>query len=184
MNSTVTNIYPTDIVRFPLRAAQRADVAAARRIADRICRGYIAETYIRHAFNAFKEGFIYKQGTEEVSVSFCIWKVRSVPSIQGTVIPELFIYLVCSVPQPFQVFDMILYDVERYCYEKGVRYITLEPAGDALREYYRTKGFTESYMPQRMVKEVATPIVFQAARRRTTTARRRGTTPKTETRSM
>jgi len=170
----VANIYPADIQKHLLHPKNRGDVAACRQIADRVCRGQIAESYIRHTFNSLKGGFVYKQEGVGI-IAFCCWKVKSSMSIQGKETGELYVYLVCGLPMPFSVLDMMLYDLDRYCYQRGIQYITLEPANEGLRSYYKQKGFSPTYMPQRMAKEVATPVVFHSPRRastqrRTTTA--------------
>jgi hypothetical protein len=163
----VANIYPPDIKRRLIHAADRQTVAAIRQAADTSCRGQIHSGYIRYAFNTFKEGLVYRQGDQ--ITAFCIWKIRTTTSIQMVTNGELFILLVCSLPQPFSALDMILFDVERHCRDRGIRAITLEPANDALRDYYRSKGFTpETITPGRMVKVVDTPIVFTPPRRSTT----------------
>ena len=166
----VANIYPTNIRR--LHARDRGHVATIRQAADASCRGQIPPAYIRHAFNTFKEGIVYHQGGQVTA--FCIWKVRTTTNFQMVTNGELFILLVCSIPQPFSALDMILFDVERHCRQHGIRAITLEPANDALRDYYRTKGFTpDTINPGRLVKTVDTPIVFNAPRRSTTMRRAR-----------
>jgi hypothetical protein len=167
----VANIYPTDIKRHLIHARDRQTVATIRQAADASCRGQIPPAYIRHVFNTFKEGLVYQQDGH-VS-AFCIWKIRTTTNIQMVTNGELFILLVCSIPQPFSALDMILFDVERHCRERGIRAISLEPANDALRDYYQKKGFTESNPPGRLVKPVDTPIVFNASRRSTTMRRAR-----------
>lgn len=163
------NIYPANINRSRLHAGDRQTVATIRQAADASCRGQIPPAYIRHAFNAFKEGIVYRQGDQVTA--FCIWKIRTTTNIQMVTNGELFILLVCSIPQPFSALDMILFDVERHCRARGIRAITLEPANDALRDYYKKKGFTESNPPGRLVKPVDTPIVFIVPRRSTTMRR-------------
>jgi len=168
--SEVANIYPTGIKRQLITPKDRRAVAAVRGAAYGVCRTQIADEYIRNAFNTFKQGFVYMQGGQ--IVSFCIWKENAELTMQCTYAAELYIFLVCSVKQPYSAIDMILFDLDRYCRDKGISGISLEPANDELREYYRSKGFTEGnpVYPKRMYRAVAT----------TNSYRRRNTTRKTE----
>jgi hypothetical protein len=157
----MTNIYPTDITRKLLNSKERTYISEVRRAAFGVCRTNISESYIHASFNKFKEGFVYIR--DNAVMAFCIWKIKTGLSKTNAYRPHMVIYLVCSTQQPFNVLDMILYDVEQYCREKGVSIISLEPDNDTLREYYRTKGFAERdyYNPANMVKEVDTPFVYQ-----------------------
>ena len=112
------------------------------------------------AFNTFKNGFVYFKDNQPIS--FCIWKARSNMGKSGEYDPDIYIYLICSIKQPFRMLDMILYDVDNYCKEKGIRSMVLEPANEELRDYYRSKGFTD-ILPNngRMVRQVETTVVFR-----------------------
>jgi hypothetical protein len=167
----MTNIYPSDIIKRHIHARERPFIASVRNMAYGICRTRIVDSYIRHSFNTFKEGFVYLRN--DIPIAFCIWKVKVTMTMQGTYTPELYIYLVCSTKQPFQMFDKILYDVEEYCYGKGIQCITLEPANEELRLYYISKGFLPTHQPQRLFKTVKTPIVFRGGRKATTQRRTR-----------
>ena len=93
--------------------------------------------------------------------------------ITGAYDPDIYIYLICSIKQPFRMLDMILYDVDNYCKEKGIRSMVLEPANEELRDYYRSKGFTD-ILPNngRMVRQVETTVVFRPPEDRTRRTRR------------
>jgi hypothetical protein len=162
----VANIYPTDIKRHPISPKDRSAVATVRGAAYGVCRTQIDDGYIHNAFNTFKEGFVYMQGSQ--IISFCIWKENVELTMQGRYAAELYIFLVCSVKQPYSAIDMILFDLDRHCRQKGITAISLEPANDELREYYRSKGFVNGNgaNPKRMYRPVATTNVY---RRRNTT---------------
>ena len=162
----VANIYPVNIKRQLITPKDRRIIATITDAAFGVCRSQINPNYIRRSFAVMTGGLVYMQGSE--IVSFCIWDVFEHDTERTGLTPMLHIRLVCSKKQPYSALDMILYDVERHCRQKGMQGIILEPATDELREYYHSKGFTDGtyYGPESMHRPVAT---VNAYRRRNTT---------------
>ena len=161
----MANIYPVDIKRQLITPKDRHIIATITDAAFGVCRTQITPNYIRRSFAIMTGGLVYMQGSE--LVSFCIWDIFEHFTARSET-PLLHIRLVCSKKQSYSALDMILYDVERFCRQKGMQGIILEPATDELREYYHSKGFTDGtyYGPDSMHRPVATTNVY---RRRATT---------------
>jgi hypothetical protein len=162
----VANIYPVNIKRQLITPKDRHIIANITDAAFGVCRSQINPNYIRRSFAAMAGGIVYMQGSE--LVAFCIWTIYEYDSESTGLAPLLHIRLVCSKKQPYSALDMIMYDVEKYCRQKGIHGIILDPATDDLREYYHSKGFTDGtpFSSNSMHRSVAT---VNAYRRRNTT---------------
>lgn len=140
----VSNIYPNNLNRRNLRANQRPLISYLRSKAYSICRTEISYDYIRSVFNKFKKGFVYYQ--ENKPVAFCIWKVSEHISIVDLKLSyrTLYIYLICGIKADYQFVPRILDDVVEYCRKNNIKYISLEPINNKVKEYYLKCGFKET----------------------------------------
>lgn len=140
----VSNIYPNKLNRINLRANQRSLISYLRSEAYSICRTEISYDYIRSVFNKFKKGFVYYQGNKPVA--FCIWKVTDHPSIVDLKLSyrSLYIYLICGIKADYKFVPRILDDVVNYCRKNNIKYISLEPVNDKVKEYYIKCGFKKN----------------------------------------
>jgi hypothetical protein len=157
----IENIHPTDVEKVLIHASERAYISAIRRHAFEVCRGNISVSYIKQSFNRFKNGFVYLRNN--TVVAFCIWNVRDNQNPDGTFKPALRIRLICSSSTSGVNMDVILYDIDAYCRSKGIKFISLYPANDSLREYYRTKGFVDLYEEHEgsMSRRVDTTVIYR-----------------------
>lgn len=139
----VSNIYPDNIKKNTLHASQRQLISVLRNQAYEICRTEMSNEYIRWAFNKFKGGFVYYRGNEPVS--FCIWKISEQHMDIKTLekYNELYIYLVCGKQLDYKILPRMLDDIIHFCRKSNIKYITLVPANDLLKEYYIKNGFVE-----------------------------------------
>lgn len=136
----VSNVYPNDLVKHNIHAAQRPLIAYLRSEAYDICRTVIPYEYIRASFNKFKNGFVYYK--DKIPIAFCIWKVNEHMGFSGT-FKEMYIYLICGKQLDYKLVPRIMDDVVHLCRKNNIHYITLEPANDTLKSYYIKCGFKE-----------------------------------------
>lgn len=158
----VTNTYPTTLTKRLFHASERPFIASLRHTAYSTCRTQISDLYIKSAFNKFKYGYVYTRGDEVVS--FCIWKIKEEISIAHGVRRELYVYLVCSIKEPYSALDMMLNDLEQYCIENRIEVISLEPANERLREHYTSRGFAEDQFRKSLLVKAVAPITYYRSR--------------------
>jgi hypothetical protein len=136
----VSNIYPK-LIKQNIRANQRQLIAYLRSEAYS-CRTEIPYEYIKSSFNRFKRGFVYYK--DKLPIAFCIWKVREHLQFSGA-FKELYIYLICGKQLDYKLVPRIIDDVVYLCRKSNIRYITLEPVNNTLKDYYINCGFKERY---------------------------------------
>ena len=138
----------------------RRIVAAIRTVAYDTYSTRMHPAYLHAACNTFTKGFSYTQDGR--LVAFCTWKEQDFLTFHtpSYVRAELYMFLVCRVSPIGEkdILDMILYDVEQYCIQKGINIMGLEPGTDTMREYYLSKGFIDGqhFIPTRMCMPVIT----------------------------
>jgi hypothetical protein len=151
-----------NIKRQLITPKNRRAAAAIRAVAYDTYSTRMHPAYLHAACNTFTKGFSYTQDGR--LVAFCTWKEQDfitfhTPSYTRA---ELYMFLVCSVNGEKDILDMILYDVEQYCIQKGINVMGLEPDNDTIREYYLSKGFIDGqhFIPTRMCRPVITAIQY------------------------
>jgi hypothetical protein len=138
----ISNIYPNNLTKYIIHASQRNIISKIRAEAYEICRSEIPYDYIRKAFNKFKNGYIYYHNKE--LIAFCIWDVKEHFSLLDTY-NVLHIYIICGKKLDFKLLPHILDDIVHYCRKNKIRFITLEPVNDIMKQYYIQNGFDERY---------------------------------------
>lgn len=136
----ISNIYPNNLIKQNLLTEQRQLISYLRSEAISICRNEIRYEYIKAVFNKFKNGFVYYK--DKLPIAFSIWKVREHLRFSDT-FKELYIYLICGKQLDYKLVPRIIDDIVHLCRKSNIRYITLEPANDTLKDYYMKCGFTE-----------------------------------------
>jgi hypothetical protein len=136
----VSNVYPNNLIKQNIRANQRQLISYLRSEAYSICRTVIPYEYIKSSFNKFKKGFVYYKNKSPIA--FCIWKVREHLHFSGS-FKELYIYLICGKQLDYKLVPRIIDDLVYLCRKTNIKYITLEPANNTLKEYYINCGFKE-----------------------------------------
>lgn len=161
------------------RSADRQIVSRIKHQGFGTCRTTIAPSYINHALNKFRKGFILQ--TEDKIDGFCLWvEKNSGPGISkrsGLPLPNvitLHILLICAAPSAKHTGTKLIQAVDEYCIKNGISFVTLEPANDGLIPFYERQGFLitrDSRLQHIMMKNVSPYIIPPG---RSTTRKQRG----------
>ena len=137
----VDNIVPALQKEF-FRPADRTTVVRLRQIAYEVCRAQIPYAYIKHAFNKFRRGVIFKD-TEENIICFALWVEQDLLDILHKSRRYMYVLLICGRRAPYKIGNIIFPFLIDYCKENNINFLRLLPANDRLRAEYRSYGFVD-----------------------------------------
>lgn len=137
----VDNIVPTLQKEF-FRSADRTTVVRLRQIAYEVCRTQIPDTYIKHAFNKFRRGVIFRDN-EGNTICFALWVEQDLLDILHKSRRYMYVLLICGRRAPYKIGNVIFPFLIDYCKENNINFLRLLPANDRLRAEYRSYGFVD-----------------------------------------
>lgn len=144
----VSNVYRTNISRRRIYRKNKRTKQSLENQANAICKDMLSERYIHNAFGKFENGYAYYDSDEDSLLAFCIWKINKEKGVD-----VLHILLLCSSDPSYSLGKTMLNDIEYYCFENKIEYISVSPATKGLYEYYRKLGFTESEADESLMKK-------------------------------
>lgn len=145
----VSNIYRTNISRRRIYRKNKRIKQSLEEQANSICKDMLSERYIHNAFGKFTDGYAYYNRDDSILLGFCLWQKKL-----NKAIPYIHILLLCSQNPEYSLGKTILNDIEYYCFENGIKMISVEPATEELFGYYSKVGGFEidENNPEQMIK--------------------------------
>lgn len=174
----INNIVPTLHKEF-FRSADRSIVVQLRNMAYEICRTEIPDTYIKHAFNKFRKGCLFRDDTGDI-ICFALWNEHELLNKIHGIYRYMYAILICGKRTSYTTGNIIFPYLVDYCKEKSIHSIQLIPANDKLRKYYSDYGFQNLQTHDGMMELPIAPIKLMPRRntRKNTSNMRRRTTQK------
>lgn len=135
---------PDSYMRKLFISKDRSTVERIKKLGDDICRNKLPDRYINCALNTFKKGFVYYKDTN--IVGFAVWKEKTYDPISKSKeirppIPYMELLLICTLPNDYKISPKIMLDIDNYCIEHKLQYITLQPANANLIDFYNKYGY-------------------------------------------
>ena len=159
----VSNVYRTNISRRRIYRKNKRTKQSLEQQANTICKDTLSERYIHNAFGKFENGYAYYDSDEDSLLGFCIWKMNKEKGID-----VLHVLLLCSSVPSYSLGKTMMNDIEYYCFENKIEYISVSPATKGLYEYYRKLGFIETEKdPSHMIKHLTLPQIHARKKNKT-----------------
>jgi hypothetical protein len=158
----VSNVYRSNISRRRIFKKNKRTKQSLEQQANSICKDALSERYIHNAFGKFDDGYIYYDRQEEEILGFCLWKVYKESQ------PILHILLVCSSDPSYSLGKTMVNDIEYYCFENKIEYMSVSPATTSLFEYYKRFGFSiDDKDKTKMLKKLNLPQIHRRKKNKT-----------------